>query len=57
MTAQVVWTPGAAGAGGGAGGGEEESIGLGPADRFVACVHQRAGELDCGTHLSRVGRL
>ena len=40
MTAQVVWTPGAAGAGaGGAGGGAEESIGLGPADGFVACVH------------------
>ena len=56
MTAQVVWTPGAAG-GGGAGGGAEESIGLGPADGFVACVHWRAGELDCGTHLSRVGRL
>ena len=45
MTAQVVWTPGAAGAGAGAGGGgdagggAEESIGLGPADGFVACVH------------------
>ena len=41
MTAQVVWTHGAVGAGGGggAGGGAEESIGLGPADGFVACVH------------------